>query len=213
MAATAGIANLQSMRILIALDDGDVADAAELLAEIAAEHEVVVACSEGATLCLALGNALPDRDVVTVLSQVVVSADDSAFAAPSGAPAPDPIAIVELRSIRGLIAAGSLVICACDVGAPVLVGEDGTMRGVEAGVDGGLVAALLARRLDADLLLLLTDRAPGSPSTKEAARRFAASTGRRAAIGTVAQAEQIVGDVELGDRVTLAHDGGFQGGR
>lgn len=201
------------MRILIALDDGDVADAAELLAEIAIEHELVIACSEGATLCLALGNALPDSDVVTVLSQVVVSADDPAFAAPSGAPSPDPIAIVEMRSIRGLIAAGSLVICACDEGAPVLVGEDGTMRGAEAAVDGDLVAALLARRLDADLLLLLTDRAPGSAGDKEeAAHRFVASTGRRAAIGTVAQAEQIVRDVEPGDRVTLAHDGGFQSG-
>jgi carbamate kinase len=212
MEAGAKFGTLSSMRVLIALDGVDIPNAVETLAEIAGEHEVVVACFEGATLSLELGNALPDRDVVTVLSQVVVSADDPAFIAQSGSSSPDPIAIVELRSIRGLIAAGSLVICACDEAATVVIAEDGTMRGVEAAVDGNLVAALLARRLDVDLLLLLSDGTPTSLGAKEeAARRFAASTGRRAVIGTVAQAEQIVRDVELGDHVTLAHGGGFQG--
>ena len=37
----------------------------------------------GYMLELALRNALPDRDLVTVLSEVVVSADDPAFDAPS----------------------------------------------------------------------------------------------------------------------------------
>ena len=87
------------------------------------------------------------------------------------------------------------------------------MRIIEAVVDGDLLAALLARRLGADLLLLSSAGAPGSLTTKEeAAHRFVESTGRRAVIGTVAQAEQIVRDVELGDRVTLARDGSFQGG-
>lgn len=211
MEAGAKFATLSSMRVLIALDGVDIPNAVEPLAEIAGEHEVVVACSEGATLSLALGNALPDRDVVTVLSQVVVSAEDPAFVAQSEAPSPDPIAIVEMRSIRGLIAAGSLVICACDAEAPVVVGEDGTMRGVEAAVDGDLIAALLARRLDVDLLLLLSDDVPSSLGAKEeAARRFAASTGRRAAIGALGEAEQMVVAGESSDRVTLARDGGFQ---
>ena len=181
------------MRILIALDDGDIADAVEPLAEIASEHEVVIACSEGATLGLALGNALPDRDVVTVLSKVVISTDDPAFDAPPGDLLPDPIALGELRSIRGLIAAGSLVICSCDERAPVVVGEDGTMRGIEAVVDGALVAALLARRLDVDLLLLLSGDASSSLNAKEeAARRFVESTGRRAAIGELRKAVETV---------------------
>ena len=213
MAAEARFASLWSMRILIALDASDIANAVRPLAEIAAEHEVVVACPDGASLGLALGNALPDRDVVTVLSQVVVSAEDLAISESNADPSPDPIAVVEMPSIRGLIAAGSLVICACDEEAPVVVGEDGTMRIIEAVADGDLLAALLTRRLGADLLLLSSAGAPGSLTTKEeAAHRFVESTGRRAVIGTVAQAEQIVRDVELGDRVTLARDGSFQGG-
>jgi len=195
MAVSARFANLLSMRILISLDDGDIANAVESLAEIAGEHEVVIACPEGATLALALGNALPDRDVVTVLSQVVVSADDAAFLAPAGDLSPDPIAIVELRSVRGLIAAGSLVICAPEVEAPVIIGEDGTMRGVEAALDGDLVGALLARRLDVDLFLLLSDGAPGSaPAKDEAAHRFVEATGRRAAAGELKKAVEIVRD-------------------
>jgi carbamate kinase len=195
MAVRAGFANLLSMRILIALDDGDIANAVESLAEIAGEHEVVIACPDGATLGLGLGDTLPDRDVVTVLSQVVVSADDAAFAALAGDLSPDPIAIVELRSVRGLIAAGSLVICAPEMEAPVIVGKDGTMRGVEAALDGDLVGALLARRLDVDLFLLLGDGAPGStPAKEEAARRFIEATGRRAAIGELKKAVEIVRD-------------------
>ncbi len=174
MAARPGLGSLSPMRVLIAHDGGDVADAVQPLAEIAGEHEIVIACSEGASLGLALSNALPDRDVVTVLSQVVVGADDPALLAASGQRSAEPIAIVELRSVRGLIAAGSLVICACDVEAPVLIGDDGTMREADAVVDSDLLAALLARRLDADLLLLLSDGAPGSPGARqEAARRFA----------------------------------------
>lgn len=181
------------MRILIALDDCDVANTVEPLVEIADEHEVVISSPGGAALALALGNALPDRDVVTVLSQVVISAEDPAFTASPGTSSAAPIAIVELRSVRGLVAAGSLVICTCDEDAPVVVAADGTMRGVGVALDGDLVGALLARRLDVDLFLLLTDGAPRpAPAKEEAARRFVAATGRRAAIGAVTDAVQIV---------------------
>ena len=182
------------MRVLIALDSVDISKAVDSLAEIAGEHEIVIACAEGAALGLALGNALPDSDVVTVLSQVVVSAEDPAVVAPSGERLADPIAIVELRSVRSLIAAGSVVICSCNEDAPVVIGEGGTMQGAEAVVDGDLIAALLARRLDVDLFLLLTgDGAPSPPGAKEeAARRFTKSTGRRTAIGELRKAVGIV---------------------
>lgn len=193
MEAGARCASLSSMRVLIALDGVDISTAVDSLAEIAGEHEVVVACAEGAALGLALGNALPDRDVVTVLSQVVVSVDDPAVVAPSGERSADPIAIVELRGVRGLIATGSLVVCACEEDAPVVVGEAGAMQGVEATVDGDLIAALLARRLDVDLLLLQSDGAP-SPAKEEAARRFTSATSRHAAIGELRKAVEIVRD-------------------
>lgn len=176
------------MRVLVALDCGDTATAAEGLAEIAAEHEVVIACADGSALGLALRNALPEREVATVLSQVVVDSADPG----SGALA-EPQAIVELRSIRSLLDAGALVVCACAERAPVIIDRDGTMREVDAIVDGNLTAALLARRLEADLLLMLTDGAPGSePAKAEAARRFVGATERRAAIGALTDAVQMV---------------------
>jgi carbamate kinase len=201
------------MRVLIALDDADIPGALEFLAEIAAEHEVVVACSEGAAFRLALGNALPDRDVVTVLSQIVVSAEDPAIAAAPGERSADPIAISELRSVRGLIAAGSLVVCACREDAPAVVGEAGAMQGVEASVDGNLVAALLARRLDADLLLFISGGGSGAPvAQEEAARRFTESSGRRAAVGSVTELQRFVTGAGPHDRVTLPRDDGFRSG-
>lgn len=205
MEAGAEFGNLLEMRVLIALSSSDMADAADTVAEIAAEHQVVVVHdNEGAVrhmLELAVRNALPDRDVVTVLTQVVVSAEDPAFLAPAGVPSPDPTAIAELRSARTLIDAGALVICACGGGSPIVVGRDGRMRRVEAVVDGSLTAALLARRLDADLFLVLGDDDSGSTGPKrEAVRRFVEATERRAASVTLSDAAQIV----RGEAVTLA---------
>jgi carbamate kinase len=235
-----GFGNLLKMRVLIALGgkallrrgeadengaQSNVEAAAQALATIAAEHEVVITHDSvepvGYSLELALRNALPDRELAAVLSRVVVSADDPAFVAPPGVPSPDPSAIVELRSVRTLIDAGVLVICALGGGPPIVIDRDGTMRGIEAVVDMDLTAALLARRLDADLLLMLTDVyavhlgwgfdyecalgsaspaelrehgfAPGSMGPKvEAACRFVEATERRAAIGALTDAVQIV---------------------
>jgi carbamate kinase len=101
------------------------------------------------------------------------------------------------------------------------VARNGVIRGVEAVIDKDLAAALLAERLEADLLLMLTDvraverdwRTPqaspifettpaelstmsfatGSMGPKvEAACRFVARTGGTAAIGALADAQEIV---------------------
>ncbi len=255
-----------------ATQQGNVASAAKAIAGVAAEHEAVIthgygprvgmlgAESEsesmvgvGYMLELALRNELPDRDLLTVLSEVVVSAEDPAFKTPSkpigplyGAeqarrlaaergwsigldgqgfrrlvPSPEPQAIVELAALRTLIDAGVLLICAGGGGIPVALDGEGTLLGVEAVVDKDLTASLLARRLDADVLVLLTDVdavhlgrgtesdlalgrvtpaelrehsfAPGSIGPKvEAACRFVEATGRRAAIGELTKAVEIV---------------------
>jgi carbamate kinase len=186
--------------------------AAGALAVLAAEHETVVthggAPRIGHMLELALRNRLPERDVISVLTQVVVTGEE-----------PEPNAIAAIRSLRVLVDSGALVICAGG-GIPIALNGDGTMHGVEAAIDSDLTAALLARRLDADLLLMLTDvdavyrdwggpdqrpiagadpselrgmsLAAGSMGPKaEAACRFAATTGRRAAIGSLEDIERI----------------------
>jgi carbamate kinase len=128
-------------------------------------------------------------------------------------PSPQPREIVELPSVERLVAAGAVVVCAGGGGIPV-VAEGRELRGVEAVIDKDLTAALLAERLDADRLLMLTDVpfverdwgteaatpiasanpnelrelpfAAGSMGPKiEAACRFVEHTGREAAIGAL----------------------------
>ena len=69
---------------------------------------------------------------------------------------PEPKDIVEIDSIKELIAAGSVVI-ACGGGGVPVVREDGCWRGVEAVIDKDLASALLAEELGAEILLILTD--------------------------------------------------------
>lgn len=175
------------MRILASLDAED-GLSGEVLAAIAREHELIVSHSSGSfdRLRLSLRNLLPERDVVSVLTHVVLGAEDGAVADGGAA---EPRAIAELRSLRALVDAGSVVLCEI-AGQPLTVDSGGEMRAVEAAVDGDLAAALLARRLDVDLFLLLGGTADGN-SRELAAERFAAATGRRAAIGSPAQVTEL----------------------
>jgi carbamate kinase len=208
-----------------------------------------------------LVNGLGGRDVATLLTQVIVDADDPAFArpekfigpvyerrdaerlaeergwtvAPDGdfwrrvVASPEPRSIVELQTIRLLVRAGVLVVCAGGGGIPVVVDREGRLRGVEAVVDKDRAAALLATGLGADALLMLTDVsavelgygtagaralrdvdaadlhglkfAAGSMGPKvEAACRFAEQTGGLAGIGSLTDAAAILRG-ERGTRV------------
>jgi carbamate kinase len=209
-----------------------------------------------------LRNALPGRDVATLLTQVVVDPDDQAFTHPSkpigptysaqqtdevrargwtvgrdGASwrrvvaSPEPQQIVELSTIRLLLAAGTIVICVGGGGIPVTRVDGHVLQGVEAVIDKDLAAALLAVELDAGALLLLTDVtavqdgwdtdaprpirratpdelrartfAGGSMGPKvEAAARFAEQTGRAAAIGALDEAALLLDGIH-GTTVTL----------
>lgn len=136
-------------------------------------------------------------------------------------PSPEPAGIVELPAIRLLLDSGAIVVCCGGGGIPVTRSPDGCLRGAEAVVDKDLTAALLARDLNADALLLLTDVAavmdgygtpdarpirratpaslrarsfpPGSMGPKvEAVCRFAEATGKPAAIGRLADARALL---------------------
>ncbi len=132
---------------------------------------------------------------------------------------PEPLELLELSSIRHLLAQGALVVCAGGGGIPVYRKRDGSLRGAEAVVDKDLTSALLARELGAEALLILTDVegvqlgfgtteartirhttpdelrthdfAAGSMAPKVAAAcRFVEATGRPAMIGRM---EDVVG--------------------
>lgn len=72
-------------------------------------------------------------------------------------PSPLPRAIVEIETIRDLIAVKSLVICAGGGGIPVVRDNNNHYHGIEAVIDKDFTTALLAEQLNADRLLLLTD--------------------------------------------------------
>lgn len=200
-----------------------------------------------------LRNALPGRDVATLVTQIVVDPRDPAFGrpskpigpvydegeaqlvaaasgwsiAPDGAgwrrvvPSPEPVAIVELSTIRLLLEAGVIVVCAGGGGIPVTADPSGALHGIEAVIDKDLASALLAREIGADRLLLLSDVpaveidwgldtarpleettpdelrshafAAGSMAPKvEAVCRFVEATGREAAIGLLTEAGEIL---------------------
>lgn len=137
----------------------------------------------------ALRKAGSSRDVVTILTQVEVAADDPALKDPrkfighglSVARArelrsegralkkdakgrfrrvvgsPRPLAIHELSTIRRLVENDTVVIACGGGGIPVYRDPLLGLEGVDAVVDKDLAAAVLARELGAELLLILTD--------------------------------------------------------
>jgi carbamate kinase len=219
----------------------------------------------GYLVSIALANALPGHEIVTLLTQVEVDPNDPAFAAPRkpigsvyteeaahltpwtmirdgafwrrGVASPEPRRIREIASIRHLLRAGVLVVCAGGGGIPVIVTPSGGLAGVEAVIDKDLTAALLAEAIDSDVLLILTDvpavwtrwpMAEGTPihqTTPEALRaytfaggsmgpkvdaacRFVERTGRDARIGAIEQAEAVL----AGTAGTLIRRAGFAKG-
>jgi len=205
-----------------AVQRGNVKVAAEAVADVAADHEVVVTHGNGPQVGLLalqnaayepvapypldvldaetegmigylleqeLGNHLDRERVATLLTQIVVDPADPAFTHPTKpvgptyavdearrltdtrgwamardgdgyrrvVASPRPLEIVELSAIRLLMRFGVTVICSGGGGIPVMADGRGGLQGVEAVIDKDLAAELLARGVDADALLLLTD--------------------------------------------------------
>jgi carbamate kinase len=138
-------------------------------------------------------------------------------------PSPQPRRIFEIRPVKWLLEHGTVVICAGGGGIPTMYepGADRKLVGVEAVIDKDLCTELLARELDADLFVMLTDAdavyldwgkptqrairsatpgsladvafAAGSMGPKvDAACHFAKATGKKAAIGALADLERII---------------------
>ncbi|TXH31793.1 MAG: carbamate kinase [Rhodospirillaceae bacterium] len=145
-------------------------------------------------------------------------------------PSPMPLAVLEEKVIRLLLQQDVIVVCAGGGGIPVIREKGGAFRGVEAVVDKDRTSAVLADALGMDALLILTDvdavysgwgtdhaqRIPairaqdttvefpaGSMGPKvEAAKAFAKSVGRFAAIGNLNDVAGMLNGT-AGTRVTL----------
>jgi carbamate kinase len=107
-------------------------------------------------------------------------------------PSPQPLDILDRASIVALIAEGAIVVAAGGGGIP-MVREDGVLRGVEAVLDKDLTAALLARTVGADVLLIATDV-------------------EAAAIGYGTDRQEWLGEVEPDRLQALLDAGEFAGG-
>jgi len=127
-----------------------------------------------------------DKDVVAVVTQVVVDANDPGFGHPDKpigpfmtqndakerasedgwivgedagrgwrrlVPAPAPLDIVELNSIRKLLDSGTLVVAVGGGGIPVIRQLDGTLAGRDAVIDKDAATCMLATKLGASVLI------------------------------------------------------------
>ena len=71
-------------------------------------------------------------------------------------PSPAPLEVIELESIRALLASGAIAV-ACGGGGIPVVARDGALAGVDAVIDKDRASALLATQLGAERLVILTD--------------------------------------------------------
>jgi carbamate kinase len=149
-------------------------------------------------------------------------------------PSPLPKRIFELRPIRWLLERGTIVVCAGGGGIPTMYQPDGTLAGADVVIDKDRASAVLAREIEADLLVLATDVggvyadwgtsrhrllhrttpeelralrfASGSMGSKvEAAIAFVEETGQTAAIGSLDEISHIVSG-DAGTIVTRGAD-------
>lgn len=70
---------------------------------------------------------------------------------------PEPLACLDSPAADALIAAGFVVVCSGGGGIPTVRTPGGTLEGIEAVIDKDLTASLIARQLNADLLVIATD--------------------------------------------------------
>lgn len=106
-------------------------------------------------------------------------------------PSPKPVDIVEIESIKSLIAAGQVVIAAGGGGIPVIQGDNG-LEGVSAVIDKDFSTAKLAELVDADSLIILT-------AVEKVAIRFGKPNQLWLSDLTIEEAERYINDKEFAE--------------
>jgi len=144
------------------------------------------------TLVNELKDAGINRDVVTLITQVMVDKEDQGFLNPTKpigpfyskiqkekygkhrghifqkvevkgeryrrvVPSPNPLQILEGKVIKDLFESGVIVIASGGGGVPVILDDQGHIRGIEAVIDKDLAGEKLAEFVGADLLMILTE--------------------------------------------------------
>lgn len=104
-----------------------------------------------------IGHALPPDLLERLRAQQAPVGRDAGRRWRRLAPSPVPVDVVEADAVKRLVDAGAIVIAAGGGGPPVYFDPTKLWEGVDAVVDKDRVAAILARRVGADTLLILTD--------------------------------------------------------
>jgi carbamate kinase len=176
-----------------------------------------------------------DADRLATEKQWVFKADGDKWRRVVASPMPKRI--FELRPIKWLLEHNAVVIAAGGGGIPTMYekGKERKLTGVECVIDKDFASELLARELNADLFIMLTDADAvyvdwGKPTQKairsaspdalsalsfpagsmgpkvDAASRFAKATGKKAAIGALSHLSGIIAGT-MGTTVTTQESG------
>jgi carbamate kinase len=103
-----------------------------------------------------IGRFLPAADAAVLMEHGETWEDRGAKGWRRMVASPEPLEILDADAVRALVDAGFVVVANGGGGIPVVRDADG-LRGVEAVIDKDLGAALLARTVDADVLVVATD--------------------------------------------------------
>ncbi|MGI8881592.1 MAG: carbamate kinase [Jatrophihabitans sp.] len=104
-----------------------------------------------------IGRFIPAEEAAVLIEHGQVWQDRGARGWRRVVASPEPLELLDAPAVRALSDAGFVVIAAGGGGIPVVRDDDGTVRGVEAVIDKDLAAAVLARAVGADVLVIATD--------------------------------------------------------
>jgi carbamate kinase len=104
-----------------------------------------------------IGRYLPQQDAAVLVEHGETWQDRGERGWRRVVASPEPLEIIDAAAVTALVDAGFVVVGNGGGGIPVVRDEDGRLRGVEAVIDKDLGAALLARAVGADVLVIATD--------------------------------------------------------
>jgi carbamate kinase len=104
-----------------------------------------------------IGRYLPEREAAVMIEHGQTWQDRGERGWRRVVASPEPIESLDADAAAALLAAGYVVACSGGGGVPVVRDAAGGLRSVEAVIDKDLTAAVLARQLAADVLVIATD--------------------------------------------------------
>ncbi len=108
-------------------------------------------------------------------------------------PSPMPLGIINKETIKMLVERGTIVIAAGGGGVPAYIDEEGNYEGLDAVVDKDLASAVLAKDINAEILLILT-------SVDQVAKNFGKEN------------EELISEIKLTEAQRLYDEGHFPAG-